>query len=364
MSSEFGKNLRISIFGESHGAAIGVVVDGLPVGETVDLDALAAFLARRAPGRNAMSTARKETDAVRVLSGLYQGKTSGAPLCMVIENRNAHSNDYERLRHIPRPAHADYSASVRYHDFSDPNGGGHFSGRLTAPLCAAGGVCLQILNRKGIAIGGHLSRCAGVDDAPIDSLRLTAEELAAVAQRPIPVLDENAGMRMQAAVQAAKEQGDSVGGVIEVFGLGIPAGLGSPMFGGVENRLAQAVFGIPAIRGVEFGAGFGAADLRGSQNNDAFVLQEGIVRTKTNRHGGVLGGITTGMPLVMRAAVKPTPSIAQEQKTLDRQTGEQTALCITGRHDPCIAQRAVPCVEAAVAAVLLDLMLDGEYARL
>ena len=254
MSSEFGKNLRISIFGESHGAAIGVVVDGLPVGETVDLDALAAFLARRAPGRNAMSTARKETDAVRVLSGLYQGKTSGAPLCMVIENRNAHSNDYERLRHIPRPAHADYSASVRYHGFSDLNGGGHFSGRLTAPLCAAGGVCLQILNRKGIAIGGHLSRCAGVDDAPIDSLRLTAEELAAVAQRPIPVLDENAGMRMQAAVQAAKEQGDSVGGVIEVFGLGIPAGLGSPMFGGVENRLAQAVFGIPAIRGVEFGA--------------------------------------------------------------------------------------------------------------
>lgn len=364
MSSEFGKNLRVSIFGESHGAAIGVVVDGLPVGETVDLDALAAFLARRAPGRNAMSTTRKETDAVRVLSGLYQGKTSGAPLCMIIENKDAHSSDYEKLKHIPRPAHADYSASVRYHGFSDPNGGGHFSGRLTVPLCAAGGICLQILSRKGITIGGHLSRCAGVEDMPVNSLQLTAEQLAAAAKRPIPVFDENVGARMQEAVQAAKKEGDSVGGVIEVFALGLPAGLGSPMFGGVENRLAQAVFGIPAIRGVEFGAGFGAADLRGSQNNDAFVLQGGAVRTKTNRHGGVLGGITTGMPLVMRAAVKPTPSIAQGQETLDHQSGKQTTLIIGGRHDPCIAQRAVPCVEAAVAAVLLDLMLDGEYARL
>ncbi len=364
MSSEFGKNLRISIFGESHGAAIGAVVDGLPVGEPVDLDALAGFLARRAPGRSAVSTARREADAVRVLSGLYQGRTSGAPLCLVIENGDTRSRDYEKLKNIPRPAHADYSATVRYHGFADPRGGGHFSGRLTAPLCAAGGVCLQILARRGVAIGAHIARCAGISDAPVDSAALTAEQLAAIAAKPFPVFDSAAGARMQEAILAARAEGDSVGGVIEAFALGLPAGLGSPMFGGVENRLAQAIFGIPAVRGVEFGAGFGAAELRGSENNDAFALSGGAVRTETNRHGGVLGGITTGMPLVVRTAIKPTPSIARAQRTLDFASGEQTELVIEGRHDPCIAQRAVPCVEAAAAAVLLDLMLDGEYARL
>ncbi len=364
MSSSFGRNLKISIYGESHGAAVGAVVDGLPVGESIDLDALQAFMERRAPGRNAMGTARREADAVRVVSGLYRGRTSGAPLAVIIENADSRSRDYEKLRSIPRPGHADYSAAVRYHGFADPNGGGHFSGRITAGLCAAGGICLQILARQGITVGAHLFRCAGVEDAPADSLAITPEALAAVAAKPFPVFDDAAGGRMQEAILAAKREGDSVGGVIEAFAAGVPAGLGSPMFGGVENRVAEAVFGIPAVRGVEFGAGFSVAELRGSGNNDPFILEGGRVRTERNAHGGVLGGITTGMPLVVRAAIKPTPSIARVQTTLDTARGGPVPLVIEGRHDPCIAQRAVPCVEAAVAAALLDLMLDGEYKRL
>ena len=364
MSSDFGKNIHVSIFGESHGAAIGALVDGLPVGEAVDLDLLQAFMERRAPGRNAMSTARREGDRVRILSGLYQGKTSGAPLCLMIENGDTRSRDYEKLKNTPRPAHADYSASVRYGGFADPNGGGHFSGRITAGLCAVGAICLQILARQGVAVGAHLYRCAGVEDGLVDSLTVTAADLAQIAQKPFPVMDDAAGARMQQAILAAREAGDSVGGVIEALALGLPAGLGSPMFGGVENRIASAIFGIPAVRGVEFGAGFGAADLHGSENNDPFVMKDGKIGTSTNHHGGVLGGITTGMPLVVRAAIKPTPSIGREQMTLNRASGAQEPLTVGGRHDPCIAQRAVPCVEAAVGITLLDMMLDGEYKRL
>lgn len=353
-----GERLRVSVFGESHGPAIGAVADGLPEGETLDFERLAAFMARRAPG-GALSTPRREADAVRVLSGVKDGVTTGAPLGVLIENTNARSGDYEKLKRVPRPSHADYPALLRYHGHADPAGGGHFSGRLTAPLCAVGGLCLQMLSRRGVTVGAHLQEVAGIADAPVDSLKLTPEALAAVAQSPFPVFDADAGARMRAAIGSARAEGDSVGGVVELFALGLPGGLGDPMFGGVENRLATALFGIPAVRGVSFGEGFAAARMRGSAHNDAYCLEDGRVRTRTNHHGGVLGGITTGAPLVARMAVKPTPSIAAAQRTLDLGAMEETTLTIGGRHDPCIAHRAVPVMEAVAAIVLLDLLLQG-----
>lgn len=353
-----GERLRVSVFGESHGPGIGAVADGLPAGEPVDLDALARFMARRAPG-GALSTARREADAVRVLSGLRDGITTGAPLCTLIENTDARSGDYRKLRDVPRPSHADYPALLRYGGHADMAGGGHFSGRLTAPLCAVGGLCLQMLARRGVAVGARLREVAGIPDAEVDDQALTEQSLAALSAGSLPVFDPAAGERMRAAIEAARAEGDSVGGVIEVFALGLPGGLGDPMFGGVENRLSAALFGVPAVRGVSFGAGFAAARMRGSAHNDAYCLKEGRVRTRTNRHGGIIGGITTGEPLVAQVAIKPTPSIAAGQRTLNLATGKETTLSIGGRHDPCIAVRAVPVAEAVAAIVLLDLILSS-----
>ncbi len=360
MSSEFGHLLKISVFGQSHGPAIGVVVDGLPAGEAVDLTELQAFLDRRKPGKNPLSTARKETDAPTFLSGLVNGKTCGAPLCAVIQNGDQHSGDYTGLTDTPRPGHADYTAAVKWGGHADMRGGGHFSGRLTAPLCIAGGIARQILARRGVFVGAHLKEVAGIPDAPFP-LRPTAELFQAVAAKAFPVLDDGAGERMRAAILAAREDLDSVGGIVECAATGLPAGLGDPMFDGVENRLAAALFGIPAVKGLEFGAGFDAARLRGSQNNDPFVLDHGAVAAESNRAGGILGGITTGMPLLLRAAFKPTPSIARPQRTVRLSAMEETDLEIRGRHDPCIAHRAVPVVEAVTAAVLLDLLLEGNH---
>lgn len=360
MSSEFGKILRISVFGQSHGRAVGVLVDGLPAGEAVDLRELNAFLDRRRPGRGPLSTARKETDLPVFLSGLEDGRTCGAPLCAVIENADQHSGDYSELKDKPRPGHADYTAAVKWGGHADMRGGGHFSGRLTAPLCVAGGIAKQILARRGIFVGAHLASVAGIPDRPFP-LHPTAELFEAVAKKSFPVLDDGAGEAMRSAILAAKNDLDSVGGVIECAAIGVPAGLGDPMFGGVENRLAAALFGVPAVKGVEFGEGFGAAALRGSENNDPFVMEDGGVRTETNRAGGILGGITTGMPIVLRAAVKPTPSIGQPQRTVSLSRREDTDLTIHGRHDPCIAHRAVPVAEAVTAAVLLDLLLEGNH---
>lgn len=360
MSSEFGHLLKVSIFGQSHGKAIGVVVDGLPAGEAVDLTELQAFLDRRKPGKNSLSTARKEADAPTFLSGLENGMTCGAPLCAVIENGDQHSTDYAGLTDTPRPGHADYTAGVKWGGHADMRGGGHFSGRLTAPLCIAGGIAKQILARRGIFVGAHLSSVGTEDDVSFP-LYPTADLFSEVAAKPFPVLDDSAGERMQALILEARQSLDSVGGVVECAAIGLPSGLGDPMFDGVENRLAAALFGIPAVKGVEFGAGFAAARLHGSENNDPFVLENGAVVTETNRSGGILGGITTGMPLVVRAAFKPTPSIARPQKTVRLSTGEETTLEIRGRHDPCIAHRAVPVVEAVTAAVLLDLLLEGNH---
>ncbi|WP_300638538.1 chorismate synthase [uncultured Oscillibacter sp.] len=360
MSSEFGNIIRVSVFGQSHGKAIGVVVDGLPAGEAIDLEELQRFLDRRRPGTGPLSTARKETDVPEFLSGLEGGKTCGAPLCAVIKNADQHSKDYGELADKPRPGHADFTAWAKWGGHADMRGGGHFSGRLTAPLCVAGGIAKQILARRGIFVGAHLASVAGICDRPFP-LYPTAALFSEIAAKPFPVLDGEAGERMRAAILDAKNDLDSVGGVIECAATGLPPGLGEPMFGGVENRLAAALFGIPAVKGVEFGEGFRAAELRGSENNDPFTLEDGEIRAETNRAGGILGGITTGMPLVLRAAVKPTPSIGRPQKTVRLSAMEAAELAIHGRHDPCVAHRAVPVMEAVTAAVLLDMLLEGNH---
>lgn len=349
MSSTYGENLRLTIFGQSHSPAIGVTVEGIPAGEKIDLDELQRFLNRRAPGKNAWSTPRKETDAPEILSGLVNGYTCGAPLTAIIRNTNTRSQDYANLAVTPRPGHADYTAEVKYGGYQDRAGGGHFSGRLTAPLCIAGGICLQILAREGIMVVSRIASIAGISDE--------GELTSATADKEFPVVSDARGAQMREAIAAAREAGDSVGGVIECAVFGAPAGLGDPMFGGMENRIAAAMFGIPAVKGVEFGAGFGVSKLRGSEDNDAFTVENGKIVTETNCCGGILGGITNGMPIVFRAAFKPTPSIAREQQSVNLQTMTPEKMAVTGRHDPCIVPRAVPCVEAAAAIAVYDAYL-------
>lgn len=358
MASYLGEHIHVSVFGQSHSPAIGVVVDGLPAGERVDMEELGRFLKRRAPGQNATSTPRKEADLPQFLSGLVDDVTCGAPLAALIENTNTRSQDYAQLRDKPRPGHADFTAQVKYGGFQDVAGGGHFSGRLTAPLCIAGGICLQMLRRRGIEVAAHIASVAGEADRPFDPMGETVETMDALKRAPFPVLDEKAGERMRKVILQAKEEGDSVGGIVECLVTGVPAGLGEPMFGGMENRLAAALFGIPAVKGVEFGAGFGVATMRGSENNDPFTMKDGKVVTQTNRAGGILGGITNGMPLVFRLAFKPTPSIAREQQTVSLSKNQVEELVVTGRHDPCIVPRAVPVVEAVTALVLSDLLFS------
>ena len=358
MSSATGKALKLSIFGQSHGEGIGVVIDGLPPGEVIDIDVLNAFLARRAPGKSALSTQRREVDSVDILSGLLNKKTCGAPLCAVIKNTDTRSNDYAGFMNTPRPGHADFTAVRRFGADCDLRGGGHFSGRLTAPLCIAGGICAQLLQRRGITIGAHIASIYDVCDDAFDPVLTTPETLMELAKKPLAVLNGAAGERMSAAILQARENGDSVGGVVECCAVGMPSGVGTPMFDGVENRIASAVFAIPAVKGVEFGAGFEASRKKGSDNNDSFVMHGGRVATKTNNCGGILGGITTGMPILFRAAFKPTPSISSAQRTVELNTGESVELSITGRHDPCIVPRAVVCVEAAAAFALTDMLMS------
>ena len=359
MSSSFGKMLTVTIFGQSHGEAIGAVIDGLPAGIQLDFDEIERFMARRAPG-GAFSTARRETDRPRILSGLCGGATCGAPLCAVSENGDRRSQDYEKLRDLPRPMHADYPAFIKYHGANDIRGGGQFSGRLTAPLCFAGAAAIQLLARKGVTVGAHIAAIHGVEDTPFDPVSVDAETLRAVSAKPFPVLDEQAGGRMKAEIEAARRRLDSVGGIVECAVSGLPAGLGEPLCESLESRISSAVFSIPAVKGIEFGAGFSASAMTGSEHNDPFVMKAGRVATETNRHGGVLGGISTGMPLLFRAAFKPTPSIALEQRTVSLSGECGAPLVIHGRHDPCVVLRAVPCVEAAAALVLLDLMLESK----
>ncbi len=356
MSSDIGHKLKISVFGQSHGRAIGVVIDGLPAGEAIDEEALYTFMSRRAPG-GALATKRKEADRPVILSGLMDGVTAGSPLCAVIENTDVRSGDYVNLADVPRPSHADYTARMRYGEAVDMRGSGHFSGRLTAPLCIAGGIAKQLLSRRGIFVGAHLLCVGGASDEPFPLLP-TRELFDGVARKPLPVLSDAAGARMEDEIEQARAEADSVGGVIECAAIGLPAGIGSPMFDGIENRLAAALFGIPAVKGVEFGAGFAAAKMRGSEHNDPYIVENGRLRTAKNDAGGIIGGITTGMPVVLRCAMKPTPSISQPQRSVRLSTMEPEELVIKGRHDPCVALRAVPVVEAVTAFTILDILLE------
>jgi len=334
-----------------------VSIEGLPAGFAIDFDELRMFLQRRAPGQSAFSTRRKEQDEPEFLSGLTDGVTCGAPLTVLIRNTDTRSSDYDQLSDIPRPSHADYTAFVKFGDARDVSGGGAFSGRLTAPLCVAGGICMQLLKCEGVSIAAHIAQIGDISDSGFDPVNIDEKKFAVLNSADFPVLDSDTGKRMLSAIEEALLAGDSLGGIIECAAVGVPAGIGDPMFDGMENRLAAILFGIPAVKGVEFGNGFAAAGLRGSENNDAFFMQGDIVRTRTNNHGGILGGITTGMPLIFRAVFKPTPSISIEQDSVSLSRREDVRLSIKGRHDPCIIPRAVPCVEAAAAIAVYDAML-------
>lgn len=359
MSSEYGKNLKISIFGESHGKAIGVNIDGLCAGEEINMNELNAFMARRAPGKNPLATKRCEKDEPIFLSGITNGMTNGFPVCAIIENSDMHSSDYSKLKDTPRPSHADYTAFVRYNGFADMRGSGHFSGRLTAPLCIAGGIAKQILARKGIYVGAHISSIGTAADEKFP-LCPTAELFEDIAKKDIGTISDLAGEEMKKLIEQAASDCDSIGGTVECAIIGLPCGIGSPMFDGIENRLASAIFGIPAVKGLEFGIGFASSKLKGSENNDEFIISDGKIATKTNNSGGIIGGISTGMPITLNVGFKPTPSISKQQQTVNLSTMEQTTLSIGGRHDPCVVIRALPVVEAVVATVILDLLLEAK----
>ena len=357
MGATFGRNLRMTIFGESHGKGIGLVLDGLPPGTLLDEEFIKEEMARRAPGQNRMSTQRQEKDAYIIESGVFEGKATGTPLCVLIPNSDQHSKDYSLLKDVMRPGHADYAGKVRYKGFNDYRGGGHFSGRLTAPLVFAGAVAKNVLAQKGITVAAHIIRIGGITDSLFDPLGEPAERLQALRKQTLPVMDESKAPLMEAEILSAREQQDSVGGIIEVMATGLPAGIGDPFFDSLESRLAHALFSVPAVKGIEFGAGFAMAALKGSEANDPMTFDGDRVKTTRNNNGGITGGITNGMPVLLRAAIKPTPSISQPQQTVNVTEGRNTVLEIKGRHDPCIVPRAVPVIEAVTAWVLLDMLL-------
>lgn len=358
MSSTWGNKIKISVFGGSHTEAIGVNIEGLPAGEKIDMGEILVQMKRRAPGQDKTATARKEADEPHVLSGLLDGVLTGAPLCAVIYNTNQRSKDYSNLKIRPRPGHSDYTAYLRYNASNDIRGGGHFSGRLTAPIVFAGALIRQLLEKKGIVIGAHAASIGGAKDVQFSLTDVNAEQLNSLNREYFSVISSDAKEKMYAAVESARIKEDSVGGIIECAAVGVPAGLGDPMFGGVENLISSSVFGVPAVKGIEFGAGFSVADMLGSENNDEFYYDEnGAVNTRTNNCGGILGGITNGMPIVFRCAVKPTPSIGLEQNTVNLETHKNDKLIITGRHDPCIVPRAIPVIESAMAIALGELCL-------
>lgn len=356
MLSSFGKNITVTIFGGSHEPQIGVTITGLPRFTAFDLRELQQFLDRRAPGNSPFATSRKEPDLAQPISGLRVvdnlAITVEPAITLAIENTNIRSADYKNLRDVPRPGHADYTARIKYGDNLNMSGGGPFSARMTAPLCIAGGIAIQLLRRRGIQTGAHIYAVGDIQDASIDPLDPHAPVSA------FPVISEDAGSKMQELILQARQEGDSVGGVVEVYATGCPAGLGGPMYDGAESVLAPIFFGIPAVKGLEFGAGFSSTRMRGSQNNDPFYVDGETIKTTTNHHGGILGGITSGMPLIARLAFKPTPSIAREQQSVSLSRKENKTLSIQGRHDPCVVVRAVPICQAALAIGLLDMIME------
>jgi chorismate synthase len=348
----WGNGIKLSVFGESHGIAIGMIVDGLPAGEAIDEDELGREMARRAPGRDSLSTARRETDEVEIVSGVKDGFTTGAPVCGVIRNGDARSADYDGKL---RPGHADWSALLKYGGCADMRGGGHFSGRLTAPLVFAGAMAKQVLRRRSVTIYGRIAAIGGIVDA--DSPRGEAD-WRALADLKFPASRE-VSESMRREIETARADKDSVGGVTEAVAYGVPGGVGEPFFASLESVVASVLFSIPAVKGVEFGGGFRLADMRGSESNDAIFIENGAISSRTNNCGGILGGISNGMPIVVRAAFKPTPSIARVQRTVDPVDMKETETEIRGRHDPCVVPRAVPVVEAGLALGILDCMAAG-----
>lgn len=364
MKNTFGSSLSLTIFGESHGAAVGAVLDGMAAGVPVDDQALAALMDKRRARGDGLSTARVEADQIRILSGVVQGRTTGTPIALMIENQNTRSKDYAATAALLRPGHADYTAYARYRGFQDARGGGHFSGRITAGLVAGGGIVLGALERAGVRIVTHIAQCAGISDTPFarDDPRALAAQADALGQKTagFALLDAAVEEPMQAAIRAAGSEGDSVGGLLETAILGLPAGVGEPFFDSVESLLAHMAFSVPAVKGIEFGEGFGFAALRGSQANDPFRVEDGHIVTETNRNAGINGGLTNGMPVVFRTVVKPTPSIYKEQRTVDYTAGENALLSIKGRHDPCIVPRAAV-VQTCAAAVAIGDLLTARY---
>lgn len=356
MSGMWGSKIKLSIFGESHGNAIGITIDGLPAGFSIDMDKIMMEMARRAPGKSSLSTPRKESDIPEILSGYFEGKTTGTPLCAIIRNSNTKSKDYSKLKDVMRPGHADYTGAVRYKGFNDYRGGGHFSGRITAPLVFAGAICKQILEVKGIIVSAHINSIGKIKDCSFLESDISDELLNSFKENELPLINTKLEDEMRQEILSTRSSGDSIGGTIECAILGVSPGIGDPFFDSVESTLAHLMFSVPAVKGIEFGKGFDISKMRGSEVNDEYYLENGNIKTKTNNNGGILGGITNGMPIIFNVAIKPTASIFKEQNTVNIVTMEETTLCIEGRHDPCIVQRALPVIEAVAAIGITELM--------
>ena len=356
MSGMWGSKIKLSIFGESHGNAIGITIDGLPAGFSIDMDKIMMEMSRRAPGKSSLSTPRKESDIPEILSGYFEGKTTGTPLCAIIRNSNTKSKDYSKLKDVMRPGHADYTGAVRYKGFNDYRGGGHFSGRITAPLVFAGAICKQILEVKGIIVSAHINSIGKIKDCSFLEGDISDELLNSFKENELPLINTKLEDEMRQEILSTRSSGDSIGGTIECAILGVSPGIGDPFFDSVESTLAHLMFSVPAVKGIEFGKGFDISKMRGSEANDEYYLENGNIKTKTNNNGGILGGITNGMPIIFNVAIKPTASIFKEQNTVNIVTMEETTLCIEGRHDPCIVQRALPVIEAVAAIGITELM--------
>lgn len=356
--SSWGNYVKISIFGESHGKGIGVVIDGLPAGEKLDIDEIYLQMSRRAPGKDKAATPRLEKDIPEIISGVMNDTTTGAPLCAFIQNTNTRSQDYGEMLSKPRPSHADFTGHIRYNGFNDIRGGGHFSARLTAPIVFAGAVCRQILKRRGINIAAHIASIGNICDERFDPVDIPDELISRLSKMTFGLIDSKKEAPMRELIEQCRMEQDSIGGTVECAIKGMPAGAGSPIFYGIENVIASIIFGIPAVKGIEFGSGFAGSALKGSQNNDEFYYEDDTVKTRTNNHGGILGGISSGMPIIFRTALKPTPSISQTQNTVDLNEHNDTKIEIKGRHDPCIVIRAVPVIEAASAVAVINILSE------
>ena len=356
MSAMWGNNIKVSIFGESHGNAIGINIDGLPSGVQIDMEKVKFEMARRAPGKSPLSTSRNEEDLPEILSGYFEEKTTGTPLCAIIRNKDTRSKDYSKLKDFMRPSHADYSGNIRYLGFNDYRGGGHFSGRITAPLVFAGAICKQILESQGIIIGAHISSIKDIEDNKFDYTNISKEELLKLRSKELPLINDTLEDKIRHKIIQAKYDGDSVGGTIECAIIGLEAGIGNPFFDSVESTLSHLMFSVPAVKGIEFGEGFNITRLFGSEAKDEYYYDGELVKTKSNNNGGVLGGITNGMPVIFKVAIKPTASILKEQDTIDIKNKTNVKFRVEGRHDPCIVQRAVSVIEAVAAIGILDLV--------